>query len=453
MATPKTPPSLLLLLFALPLLLLLLLLPSITAAAAAAAASSPSPSPTSSPALPPPGDGPGQPSALDPRQLSALQSLGFPAARDPCSSSPSRSGSGAACDGAAPFRHVVSLALADCAPDAELSPTVLRALSTLRSLSLARCPRLPPPRRAPPAPLAASLRSFSCSGSLRRLPGLWVSRLRNLTLLSLVDVPVLVSAPSIVISQMPHLLALTLSRANLSGPLPHHWHCLRLAHLDLSSNRLTGPVPTSIDLLASLRSIDLSSNSLSGPLPDSFGDLLALRNASLSNNSFSGPIPASFAALSALARLDLSSNQFNGSIPASLSELRGLRVLNLENNNFQGVIPFNASFLARLESFKVRGNANLCYNKTLLSPKLKLGVAPCDRYGLPLSPPPQRATRSDSSDYAEDGDGDDDDNGGGKGSDGGGRHGPNRLVLGVAIGLSCLVFLVIFLVCLSKVCR
>nr|QSQ68575.1 receptor-like protein 51 [Puya raimondii] len=448
MATPKTPPSLLLLLFA----LLLLLLPS---TAATRAASSPSPSPTSSPALPPPVDRPG-PSALDPRQLSALQSLGFPAARDPCSSSPSGTGAGtgAACDGAAPFRHVVSLALADCGPDAELSPTVLRALSTLRSLSLARCPRVPPPRRAPPAPLAASLRSFSCSGSLRRLPGLWVSRLRNLTLLSLVDVPVLASAPSIVISQMPHLLALTLSRANLSGPLPHHWHCLRLAHLDLSSNRLAGPVPTSVNLLASLRSVDLSSNSLSGPLPDSLGDLLALRNVSLSNNSFSGPIPASFAALSALARLDLSSNQFNGSIPASLAELRGLRVLNLENNNFQGVIPFNASFVARLESFKVRGNANLCYNKTLLSPKLKLGVAPCDRYGLPVSPPPpppQRATRSDSSDYAEDG-GDGDDNGGGKGSDGGGRHGPNRLVLGVAIGLSCLVFLVIFLVCLSKVC-
>lgn len=106
--------------------------------------------------------------------------------------------------------------------------------------------------------------------------------------------------------------------------------------------------------------------------------------------------------------------------------------------------------------FKIGGNSDLCYNHSLISSKMELGISPCDKYGLPVSPPADKSTKSrSSSDYDDDGsddDGDDEGESGSKKSNGGGHHGPNRLVLAVAIGLSCLVFLVIFLVCVSKCC-
>ncbi|XP_009406778.3 receptor-like protein 51 [Musa acuminata AAA Group] len=385
-------------------------------------------------------------STLDPRQLTALQTMGFSSAGDPCTA-PSPRDNATACDDDAPFRHLVSLRLANCSPDLDLPTTALRALSTLRSLAFFRCP-IAAPRRLP-GPLVASLRSFSCTASLRRLTGVWLSRIQNLTDLSVIGVPVVASGPAVVLSQMRHLRSATISAANLSGLVPHHWHAFNLVHLNLSCNRLKGPVPSSISVLGFLQTLDLSSNALTGTLPDSIGDLAALKNVSFAHNSISGPIPDSMSQLSALVHLDLSSNQFNGSIPKFLSGMKGLKFLNLENNNFQGVLPFNASFLKRLEVFKVGGNSNLCYNHTVLSSKLKLGIAPCDKYGLPASPPPDRSTRADSSDYSDDVS---DDGSGDRGSGGGDHHGPSKLVLGVAIGLSCFVFLVIFLVCLSKLC-
>ncbi|KAF3324509.1 putative LRR receptor-like serine/threonine-protein kinase [Carex littledalei] len=382
-------------------------------------------------------------SSLDPRQQTALESLGFPATSDACAV-PSPRDNATSCDGAAPFRHLTSLRLANCSTDLDLPYTVLQSLSTLKSVSFLNCP-IPPPRRLPPQ-LASSLHSFSCISSLRRVPGALLSPLRNLTELYLSGVPVTESAPIMIISQMVDLTSLTVSNANLSGPIPHHWHCLDLTHLDFSFNRLKGIIPGTISMLGSLQTFNLSSNFLTGNIPDSMGDMVSLKNVSLSNNSFFGSIPSSLSDLIDLVQLDLSSNHFNGSIPTFFSGLKKLRVLNLEGNNFQGVIPFNASFISKLQVFKVGGNSNLCYNHSILSSKLRLGVAPCNRYGLPMSPPTGR-TRSDTSSDDMDDYGEAD-----SGNGGGGHRGPNKLVLGIAIGLSCLVFLVIFLFCLSKVC-
>lgn len=132
-----------------------------------------------------------------------------------------------------------------------------------------------------------------------------------------------------------------------------------------------------------------------------------------------------------------------------------LRYLNLEKNNFNGIMPFNASFIKRLDVFRIGGNENLCYNHSTMSNKVKLGIAPCDRHGLPLSPPPAKDAAGPSGD--DDGgssDGDDysvgDETGSSKKQH---THGPSKVVLGVAIGLSSVVFLIIFLVLISKCCR
>ncbi|KAK8945049.1 hypothetical protein KSP39_PZI007554 [Platanthera zijinensis] len=411
-----------------------------------------SPSPKPSPASPiiPPSSAAARSllsmSNLDPKQLNALQSMGFSVALDPCGS-PSPHDNATACDSASPFRHLISLRLSNCSSDLDLSPTALRALSTLRSLSFLRCP-IPPINRLP-SPLSSSLRSFSCISSFHRLSGVLLSGLHNLTELIVRDVPITASGPFVIFSQMRRLRSATVSNANLSGQIPRHWHSLDLVQLDLSLNSLKGPVPGSISVLESLESLNLSSNSLTGTLPVDIGDLIFLRNASFARNSLSGPIPETMSAMPILSHLDLSFNQFNGSVPVFISEMKLLKHLNLESNNFQGVIPFNASFIKRLEVFKIGGNSNLCYNRSLLSSKLNLGIAACDKYGLPVSPPPAKSDKDDSvSDYDYDGE---DGGGGGEENAGGGHHGPNKLVLGVAIGLSCLAFLVFFLFFLSKI--
>lgn len=66
-----------------------------------------------------------------------------------------------------------------------------------------------------------------------------------------------------------------------------------------------------------------------------------------------------------------------------------------------------------------------------------------------MSPPP--AKEDSSADDNSDSDYDDSDGDGSKGNQDH-HHGPSKVVLGVAIGLSSIVFLIIFLILLSKWC-
>ncbi|CAN1230123.1 Receptor-like protein 51, partial [Linum grandiflorum] len=356
----------------------------------------------------------------------------------------------AVCDGGSPFRHLISLRLSNCSDDLSLSYPSLKSLSTLESLTFTNCP-ISQPSRFPPD-LTLSLRSFSASHSFKHLTGVFLSRFTNLTDLSVADVPVKATGIYVVIGNMQKLTSLALTNANLSGSIPKHLaDNANLTHIDFSRNSLKGKIPSSISQLENLQSLNLSSNSLSGELPANFGDLISLKNISLSSNTLSGSIPDSISSILELEVLDLSSNQFNGTIPKFLSEMRKLKHLNLANNGFRGVLPFNASFVKRLDVFRIKGNDNLCYNRTILSTaaKMKLGIAACDKHGLPVSPPPSKdMTSGDDDDYADD-DGEDDSSSSGKKD---GHHGPNKVVLGIAIALSSIVFLIAFLICMAKRC-
>ncbi|KAL4367286.1 hypothetical protein GQ457_05G028320 [Hibiscus cannabinus] len=418
-----------------PLLLLLLLFLLSTTNAATAATPTLSPAPPSTET----------PSSLDPKQIRALQSLGIPTARDPClQPSPHNA---TVCDTSKPFRRLVSLHLSNCSSDLSLSSTALKSLSSLHSLSFTNC-RASPIRF--PSDLSLSLTSFSCIHSLRRLTGVWLSRFVNLTDLTVSNTPINTRGLYVILGNMHKLKTLTISHANLSGSLPRHMH-LNLTHVDLSDNKLKGKIPTSLTLLEDLEFLNLSSNGLNGVIPTEFGDLISLKNVSLAFNSFSGSIPDSMSAIPGLVHVDLSNNQLNGTVPNFFSELKELKVLNLENNELHGVLPFNASFIKRLDVLKLGGNGNLCYNHSALSSKMKLGISPCDKHGMPISPPPSKesssSSDSESSDYDDDS-GSADDTSEKKEQ----HHGPNRVVLGVAIGLSSIVFLIVFLVLLSKWC-
>uniref|UniRef100_A0A7C8YD57 2-alkenal reductase (NAD(P)(+)) n=1 Tax=Opuntia streptacantha TaxID=393608 RepID=A0A7C8YD57_OPUST len=403
-----------------------------------------SPSPSSSPTPSTPSS-PLSSSTLDPKQLRALQSLNLPTSKDPCSNPPALHNA-TRCDNSKPFRHLVSLRLINCSDDVSLSITALKSLSSLQDLEFINC-RVSPVRF--PSDLALNLRSFTCINSLKRLTGVWLSRLQNVADLTVSGVTINASGPTIIVGGMKKLKTLTISKTNLTGHLPKSWH-LNITHIDFSQNQLKGRIPNSITELENLVSLNLSSNQLIGELPTSIGDLIELRNLSVASNSLSGSIPESLASMSALVHLDLSSNQFNGSIPRFLADMKELKYLNLENNNFQGVLPFNGSFIKRLVVFKIGENANLCYNHSNFSPKVKLGISPCDKNGFPMSPPAKTVSSGESSDDGSDDDGSS--SGDETSEKDGGHHGPNKVVLGVAIALSSIVFLIIFLILLSRRC-
>lgn len=105
--------------------------------------------------------------------------------------------------------------------------------------------------------------------------------------------------------------------------------------------------------------IDVSKNKLSGAIPSTIGQCLNLLYLDLSENSFEGPIPSSLFNLKGVEYIDLSSNNLSGSIPNSLGTLQYLKLLNLSANELQGEVPKEGIFLNTSGIF-LNDNSGLC---------------------------------------------------------------------------------------------
>ncbi|XP_075636607.1 uncharacterized protein LOC142608824 [Castanea sativa] len=73
-----------------------------------------------------------------------------------------------------------------------------------------------------------------------------------------------------------------------------------------------------VKILTVFTSIDISANKLEGPIPETIGELKSLYVLNLSHNALMGKIPLSLGNLSQLESLDLSSNKITGEIPMQL---------------------------------------------------------------------------------------------------------------------------------------
>mmetsp|Transcript_41874 Transcript_41874/g.100522 ORF Transcript_41874/g.100522 Transcript_41874/m.100522 type:complete len:1425 (+) Transcript_41874:66-4340(+) len=121
------------------------------------------------------------------------------------------------------------------------------------------------------------------------------------------------------LGNIPSLVNLDLHGNQLSSTIPSTL-IQRLSYLqggiDLSDNRLTGAIPSTIGQLTGLRAtLDMSFNQLSSSIPVQVGRLVLLRRLLLNNNFLTGPIPLSLANMESLTQLDLSSNDLVGSVP------------------------------------------------------------------------------------------------------------------------------------------
>ena len=104
--------------------------------------------------------------------------------------------------------------------------------------------------------------------------------------------------------------------------------------IDISNNRLSGAIPTTVVVCSNLLYLDLSSNSFQGLIPDSLEELRGIEYIDLSSNNLSGLIP-------------------------SLGTLKYLQLLNLSANKLQGEVPKGGIF-SNTSAVFLSGNPGLC---------------------------------------------------------------------------------------------
>ncbi|CAN6806554.1 unnamed protein product [Brassica oleracea] len=195
-----------------------------------------------------------------------------------------------------------------------------------------------------------------------------------------------------------YLLRLNIENNKLNGIIPQEiMQISTLVSLKMSNNLLTGTLPEDVGRLGTLGNLSVAHNKLSGKLPETLGKCLAMEKLHLQGNFFDGIIP-DIGGLVGIKEVDFSSNNLSGRIPEYLATFSLLEYLNLSFNNFEGNVPTEGKF-KNATIFTVSGNKNLCGGV------LELRLNPCS-----TQPP---------------------------------RYSRKKLVIGVSIGISLLLFLFI----------
>ncbi|NP_001304296.1 Probably inactive leucine-rich repeat receptor-like protein kinase At3g28040-like precursor [Zea mays] len=153
------------------------------------------------------------------------------------------------------------------------------------------------------------------------------------------------------------LQSLDLSGNQLTGGIPTEMSLFfKLRYLNLSRNDLRAPLPPELGLLRNLTVLDLRSTGLYGAMPADLCESGSLAVLQLDGNSLSGPIPDSIGNCSSLYLLSLGHNGLTGPIPAGISELKKLEILRLEYNNLSGEIPQQLGGLENLLAVNISHN-------------------------------------------------------------------------------------------------
>ncbi len=159
------------------------------------------------------------------------------------------------------------------------------------------------------------------------------------------------------LGDLTSLRHLNLSGNKLKGSIPEELGDLTdLKQLYLDGNKFTGSIPEELGDLTALKQLHLNGNELTGSIPEELGDLTSLSHLYLNGNKLKGSIPEELGDLSSLSHLSLSGNKLGGSIPEELGDLPGLNQLHLNGNELTGSIPEELGELSSLSHLSLNGN-------------------------------------------------------------------------------------------------
>ncbi|RKN03595.1 hypothetical protein D7036_13550 [Aquimarina sp. BL5] len=176
------------------------------------------------------------------------------------------------------------------------------------------------------------------------------------------------------ISDFTSLVSLRLDRNTLTGEIPINIETLNvLEELYLNYNELTGAIPSGLEIITTLEVLHLDNNKLTGTIPENIGQLVNLRSIGLSNNQLEGEIPVSISNITGLKYLRLENNRFAGNIPNSIGTLTELVQIGLDQNAFSGQIPQELTNLPNLNYLNIANNElNGVIPNFTLTPKLTI---------------------------------------------------------------------------------
>ncbi|XP_056163269.1 phytosulfokine receptor 1-like [Syzygium oleosum] len=205
----------------------------------------------------------------------------------------------------------------------------------------------------------------------------WLSGCENLQLLDLSWNQLSGRIPSW-IGDFDFLFYLGLGNNSFTGDIPRSLSELRncinssrsfpagsLSNVPLLSGKGDGKFLTYNQFWSLPSTLDLSYNKLNGPIWLSFGNLKGLQAFYLENNQLSGNIPNSLSEMQSLERLDLSHNGLTGEIPASFQKLTFLSTFDVSYNKLSGTVPSGGQFLTFPDS-SFEGNIGLCGSRPSL---------------------------------------------------------------------------------------
>ncbi|KAI3942254.1 hypothetical protein MKW92_006421 [Papaver armeniacum] len=122
-----------------------------------------------------------------------------------------------------------------------------------------------------------------------------------------------------------------------------------LSVLDISKNKLSGRIPSTLKYCSSLISLNLGANCLTGNIPNELESAKNLKFLQLYENNLNGTIPTVIEQFHYLEVLSLWSNNLEGGIPHLLGTLSNLRIISLSSNMFNGSIPEEITDLHKLQ--------------------------------------------------------------------------------------------------------
>ncbi|GLJ20197.1 hypothetical protein SUGI_0366600 [Cryptomeria japonica] len=146
--------------------------------------------------------------------------------------------------------------------------------------------------------------------------------------------------------ELPSLTRLNLSGNHLEDHLPGYLFAKRaLEYLDLSDNFFNGSILPFVGL--NLMTLILSGNNLRGAFSSSICSPY-IEILDLSSNKLSGSLPSSLANCSSLGVLKITNNDFDGQIPQDIGNITSLGILHMNDNKLRGSLPSSLSLTGEL---------------------------------------------------------------------------------------------------------